>query len=257
MSGRERGRPKPIVGDRMSQMAGFGTEHSDHADPGTVDATAIPLVNGPAGRARLDSRRGGRWPGSMLCLAVLVGAGTLYWSRAHDEPGDRAAFPASACPASDWQTRVTLDQSRPELATTTLRSRNSIGPADAASCVDVSVACLQEGPYFEVRLASSAIGVREVGPLQIRNLKDELSVQLFRPTDGSETAVRIVDKPSVELIAYALANSLGFRVPITFTTGETAVAEFRSYHFLSAVRPVLFACNMRSLQDEKPEEVDD
>ena len=103
-----------------------------------------------------------------------------------------------------------------------------------------------------MRLASSAIGVREVGPLQIRNLKDELSAQLFRPTDGSETAVRVVDKSAVELIAYALANSLGFRVPITLTTGETAVAEFRSYHFLSAVRPVLFACNMRSLKEESP-----
>jgi len=243
----------------MTQMAVFETEHSDHADSGAIDASprATHLVDPPLRRARFDSRRSGRWPGSMLCLALLVGAGTLYWSRAHDEPVDRTALPASACPASDWQTRVTLDQSRPELATTTLRSRNSIGPLDAASCVDVSLACLQEGPYFEVRLASSAVGVREVGPLQIRNLKDELSAQLFRPTDGSETSVRVVDKSAVELIAYALANSLGFRVPITLTTGETAVAEFRSYHFLSAVRPVLFACNMRSLKDEKPEEIDD
>jgi len=238
-------------------MVVFGTEHSDLTDSGAADASgrATNPPDPPAVRDRLKSRRGGRWPASMLCLALLVGAGTLYWSKAHDEPVDR--FVASACPASDWQTRVTLDQSRPELATTTLRSRNSIGPGDAASCVDVSVACLQEGPYFEVRLASSAIGVREVGPLQIRSLKDELSAQLFRPTDGSETAVRIVDKSAVELIAYALANSLGFRVPITFTTGDSAVAEFRSYHFLSAVRPVLFACNMRSLQVEKPEEVDD
>jgi len=241
----------------MSQMAAFETEHADHTDSGAVDASghAPGLVDPPAARDRLESRPGGRWRGSMLCLALLVGAGTLYWSKAHDEPVAR--FAVSACPASDWQTRVTLDQSRPELATTTLRSRNSIGPVDAASCVDVSVACLQEGPYFEVRLASSAVGVREVGPLQIRSLKDELSAHLFRPTDGSETAVRIVDKSAVELIAYALANSLGFRVPITFTTGDTAVAEFRSYHFLSAVRPVLFACNMRSLQAEKPEEVDD
>jgi hypothetical protein len=242
----------------MSQMAVVETERADHVDSvGEASARAPERIDSSAGRGRFALRRGGRWPGSVLCLAVLVGAGTLYWSRAHDEPVDRTAFPASACPASDWQTRVTLDQSRPELATTTLRSRNSVGPADASSCVDVSVACLQGGPYFEVRLASSAIGVREVGPLQIRNLKDDLSAQLFRPTDGSESAVRIVDKSAVELIAYALANSLGFRVPITFATGDTAVAEFRSYHFLSAVRPVLFACNMRSLEVEKPEEVDD
>jgi len=238
-------------------MAVFETEHSDHAESGAANASGRPrdVVDPSTQRGRVNARRAGRWPGSMLCLALLAGAGTLHWSKAHDEPVD--AFAASACPASDWQTRVTLDQSRPELATTTLRSRNSIGPAEAASCVDVSVACLQQGPYFEVRLASSAIGVREVGPLQIRSLKDELSAQLFRPTDGSETAVRIVDKSAVELIAYALANSLRFRVPITFATGDTAVAEFRSYHFLSAVRPVLFACNMRSLESEKAEEIDD
>jgi hypothetical protein len=246
-------------------MAGLQTEHADHADPGALNPLDGAAHAAPAKAAarpgRLGNRAllgGRRRPGPMVCLAVLVGAGTLYWSKAHDEPaGSQAFFPASACAASDWQTQVTLDQSRPELATTTLRSRNSVGPAEAASCVDVSVACLQDGPYFEVRLASPALGVKEVGPLRIRSLTDELSAQLFRPTDGSETAVRIVDKSSVELIAFALANSLGFRIPITFATGETAVAEFRSYHFLSAVRPVLFACNMRSLQGEKPEEADD
>lgn len=232
-------------------MAAFETEHAAPAD-----ATLVASANAPAEPRRRGVRaRGRRWQVALLCLAALAGGVTVYWSRGHGEPVP--VFAASACPASDWQTRVTLDQSRPELATTTLRSRNSVGPAAAASCVDVSVACLAEGPYFEVRLASPAIGVREVGPLQIRSLKDELSVQLFRPIDGGETAVRIVDKSSVELIAYALANSLGFRVPITFTNGETAVAEFRSYHFSSAVRPVLFACNMRSLQGERPEEVDD
>ena len=244
-------------------MAGFETRHSDHAEAGALDASggaanAAAPVDAPAEPRYLRENSGWRRRrGVLLCLAVLLGAGTFYWTMAPDEPASSPLFPASACPASDWQTRVTLDQSRPELATTTLRSRNLVGPAAAASCVDVSVACLQEGPYFEVRLASPAIGVREVGPLQIRSLKDELSAQLFRPTDGSETAVRIVDKSAVELIAYALANSLAFRVPITFATGDTAVAEFRSYHFLSAVGPVLFACNMRSLHGEKPEEVDD
>lgn len=237
-------------------MAPFETGQVDHVDPGALPApggaAAEPPPRGVGEQSGWRRRRS-----VLLCAAVLLGAGAFYWTMTADEPPSSPLFPSSACPASDWQTRVTLDQSRPELATTTLRSRNVVGPAAAASCVDVSVACLQEGPYFEVRLASPAIGVREIGPLQIRSLKDELSAQLFRPTDGSDTAVRIADKPAVELIAYALANSLAFRVPITFATGETAVAEFRSYHFLSAVRPVLFACNMRSLQGEKPEEVDD
>jgi hypothetical protein len=237
------------------------TEQADRAEAGVQGAAAptlVPDLHAPDGPARPGERppaRERRSPVWWACLALLVAGGTVYWAKGPDVATSSLA--ASACAPSDWQTRVTLDQSRPELATTTLRSRNLVGPADAASCVDVSVACLQEGPYFEVRVASPGIGVREVGPLEIRSLSDELSAQLFRPTDGSDNAVRVVDKSAVELIAYALANSLGFRVPITFSNGDTAVAEFRSYHFASAVRPVLFACNMRSLQSEKPDEADD
>ena len=74
---------------------------------------------------------------------------------------------------------------------------------------------------------------------------------------GAQTAVRVAEKEAVELIAYAIANSLAFRIPITFADGEAAVAEFKSYHFSTAVRPVLFACNMRSLQTEPPSEGDE
>lgn len=137
---------------------------------------------------------------------------------------------------------------------TTLRSRNEVGPSGSRSCVEVRLACSPEGPYFEVRLSSPTLAMRQVGPLQIRNLHDELSAQVFQPKEGSESAVRIADKPAVELIAFALANSLAFRVPITFSTGDTAVADFKSYHFSSAVRPVLFACNMRTLQSEDDDE---
>jgi hypothetical protein len=138
----------------------------------------------------------------------------------------------------------------------TLRSRNEVGGSDLRSCAEVRLACRQEGPYFEVRLSSPALAMREVGPLQIRNLHDELSARVFQPNAGGEGAVRIVDKPAVELIAFALASSLAFSVPMTFSSGDKATAEFKSYHFSTAVRPVLFACNMRKLQTDDDDGAD-
>ena len=161
-----------------------------------------------------------------------------------------AAVPA--CAAADWHTELTLDRSRPELATTTLRSRNAVGPQGRASCAEVSFACRPDGPYFELRLSSPAPPMRQIGPIEVRNLNDDLAAQVFAPPAGAQTAVRVAEKEAVELIAYAIANSLAFRIPITFPGGERSVAEFKSYHFSTAVRPVLFACNMRSLQVEPP-----
>ena len=96
--------------------------------------------------------------------------------------------------------------------------------------------------------------MRQIGPIEVRNLNDDLAAQVFAPPTGAQAAVRVAEKAAVELIAYAIANSLAFRIPITFVDGEAAMAEFRSYHFSTAVRPVLFACNMRSLQVEPPSE---
>ncbi len=96
-----------------------------------------------------------------------------------------------------------------------------------------------------------------IGPIEVRNLNDDLAAQVFAPVDGAQSAVRVADKEAVELIAYAIANSLSFRIPLTFASGEAAVAEFKSYHFSTAVRPVLFACSMRSLQIEPPSQEDE
>jgi hypothetical protein len=208
-----------------------------------IDAPA--LIPDPEADRR--SARSGRflWRtiGVPLGLLVLAGLGLM------SSPGVRhgsAASPA-VCRASDWQTDLTVDGSRPELAMTTLRSKNTIGPP--GSCVDVRLACLRDGPYFEVRLASPGLRIRDVGPLQMRGLNEDLSARVFQ-SGGSEASVRIAGKEEVELIAFALANSLGFRVPITLSTGETGIADFRSYHFSTAVRPVLFACNMRMPQND-------
>ena len=182
---------------------------------------------------------------------VLVAAASSVYLR-----GSPSAA-APACMAADWRTELTLDRSRPELAITTLRSRNAVGPDGQAGCAEVSFACRSDGPYFELRLNASSLPMREIGPIEVRNLNDDLAAQVFGPPDGVQTAVRVTDKDAVELIAYAIANSLAFRIPITFTNGEAAVADFKSYHFSSAVRPVLFACNMRSLQVQPPSDDDE
>src|SRR5947208_13639269 len=98
--------------------------------------------------------------------------------------------------------------------------------------------------------------MRQIGPIEVRNLNDDLAAQVFAPPAGAQTAVRVAEKEAVELIAYAIANSLAFRIPITFADGEAAVAGVKSYHFSTAVRPVLFGCNKRCPQTVPPSTVD-
>ncbi len=238
----------PMAADRLGEAPALVPE----AEPAQAATDGVPPTAGTP-RAQASGRQ--TWATWLvpLGLAVLAGFGLM------SSPGLRhgqAATAVAACQSADWQTTVAVDGSRPEKAMTTLRSRNAVGPAGAGSCVEVRLACLPEGPYFEVRLASPAPAIREVGPLQIRNLNDELSAQVFQPPGSSDSAVRIADKPAVELIAFALANSMAFRVPITLSTGDFGIADFKSYHFSSAVRPVLFACSMRALQNEDAEDED-
>src|SRR5262245_20680308 len=151
-----------------------------------------------------------------IALVVTVAASSVYL-----RGSPNAAVPA--CAAADWRTELTVDRSRPELATTTLQSRNAVGPEGQAGCAEVSFACRPDGPYFELR--SPASPMRQIGPIEVRNLNDDLAAKVFAPTSGAQAAVRITDKEAVELLAYAVANSLAFRVPITFANGEAAVAE--------------------------------
>lgn len=223
-------------------------------EPAPIDPEAgseASLVPGAMGTPEAGRKAGFRvlaqtW---VVPLAlVLVATASAVFLRGTPSPA------APACAAADWRTDLTLDRSRPELAVTTLRSRNVVGPEGQAGCAEVSFGCRADGPYFEMRVNSPALPMRQVGPIEVRNLNDDLAAQVFAPHDGAQTAVRVTDKEAVELIAYAIANSLAFRIPITFVDGEAAMAEFRSYHFSTAVRPVLFACNMRSLQVEPPSE---
>ena len=212
------------------------------------EASLVPGATGATETVRKADFRGFAltWLGP-LGLVLLAAASSVYL---RGTPS--AAVPA--CAAADWRTELTLDRSRPELATTTLRSRNAVGPEGQAACAEVSFACRPDGPYFELRSNSPALPMRQIGPIEVRNLNDDLAAQVLAPPAGAQTAVRVAEKAAVELIAYAIANSLAFRIPITFADGEAAVAEFKSYHFSAAVRPVLFACNMRSLQIEPPSE---
>jgi hypothetical protein len=232
-----------------------GRSRAERREPARVtpevgnEASLVPGAPGAPGAGRKTDFRGFALTWLVPLALVLIATASSVYLRGSPS----AAVPA--CEAADWQTELTLDRSRPELAMTTLRSRNAIGPEGQAGCAEVSFACRPDGPYFELR--SPALAIRQIGPIEVRNLNDDLAAQVFAPPTGAQTAVRVADKEAVELIAYAVANSLAFRIPITFANGEAAVAEFKSYHFSSAVRPVLFACNMRSLQIEPPSDDDE
>jgi len=214
-------------------------------------ASLVPGATGGTEAARKTDVRGFALTWLVPLALVLLAAASSVYLRGNPS----AAVPA--CAAADWHTELTLDRSRPELAMTTLRSRNAVGPQGQADCAEVSFGCRPDGPYFELRSSSPTLPMRQIGPIEVRNLNDDLAAQVFAPPAGAETTVRVADKEAVELIAYAIANSLAFRIPIAFADGEAAVAEFKSYHFSTAVRPVLFACNMRSLQVEPPSDDDD
>ena len=234
--------------DNAGHSAADGTGSVPVEPEAGTEASLVPAAAEPA---RKPDFRGFALTWLVPLGLVLVAAASSVYLRGNPS----AAVPA--CAAADWRTELTLDRSRPERAMTTLRSRNAVGPEGRAGCAEVSFACLPDGPYFELRSHSPALAMRQIGPIEVRNLNDDLAAQVFAPVDGAQSAVRVADKEAVELIAYAIANSLSFRIPITFASGEAAVAEFKSYHFSTAVRPVLFACSMRSLQIEPPSEEDE
>src|SRR5436189_3087523 len=80
-----------------------------------------------------------------LGLVIVATASSVYL-----RGSPSAAVPA--CAAADWHTELTLDRSRPELATTTLRSRNAVGPQGRADCAEVSFGCRPDGPLFRAAL---------------------------------------------------------------------------------------------------------
>jgi hypothetical protein len=237
---------------RSDQPESAGRARVESHEPVPLEpeaGTEAPLVPGAPEAGGKTGLRGFALTWLIPLALVLITTASAVYLRGSPS----AAVPA--CATADWRTELTVDGSRPELASTTLQSRNAVGPGGLGACAEVSFACRPDGPYFELRSPTSPM--RQIGPIEVRNLNDELAAKVFGPTSGAQAAVRVTDKEAVELIAYAVANSLAFRIPITFANGEAAVAEFKSYHFSSAVRPVLFACNMRSLQIEPPSDDDE
>src|SRR5260370_34446181 len=112
------------------------------------EASLVPGVAG-AGETRPDIHSRG------FALTWLVPLGLVLVATASSvylRGSPSAAVPA--CAAADWRTELTLDRSRPELATTTLRSRNAVGPQGQAACAEMSFARRPDGPYFYLRLIS-------------------------------------------------------------------------------------------------------
>jgi hypothetical protein len=178
-----------------------------------------------------------RW---LVWICVLaIGGGALIYFR----PANQSAQ-GLACGTSGWRTDITLDHSRPELVSTTLRSQNAIGPQTEPRCVDISFACLKDGPYFELRLGSSGARIKEIGSLLVKLANDDVNVRVSGLISDDGNAIRVSEKIAVEVLASVL-NESSFAIPLTLADGENAVAQFYSFDLFPAIRPVLLTCKMR------------
>jgi curved DNA-binding protein CbpA len=185
-----------------------------------------------------------RWSTWILPLVVAIGA--LIYFRQGNQPAQNRA----TCGTSVWRTNITLDHSRPELASTTLHSRNAIGPQPEPRCVDISFACLNDGPYFELRLGSSGARIKETERLLVKVTGEDVNVSVSGLISAEGNAFRISEKTAVEVLASVL-NDTSFDIPLTLADGEHAVAQFDALDLFPAIRPVLITCKMRFFRSAK------
>jgi hypothetical protein len=174
----------------------------------------------------------------------------MSWCRS-----DESARTESACVTSSWRTRITFDNSRPELVSTTLRSRNHISSHDDSGCVDVAFACRQDGPYFEVRVEPAGPQIDEKGPIVFEGFGDELSASASGSRSDDGRSIRISDKVAVEVLASLLMGRDSFVVRLSLSNGGNGIAQFDSVDLQSAIRPVVLACRMRFFRSVR-EDVD-
>jgi hypothetical protein len=177
-----------------------------------------------------------------ICVLAIGGGALIYFRPANQSAQGLAQ--TETCGTSGWRTNITLDHSRPELVSTTLRSQNAIGPQTEPRCVDISFACLKEGPYFELRLGSSGARIKEIGSLLVKVANNDVNVRVSGLISDDGNAIRVSEKTVVEVLASVLSES-SFAIPLTLADGENAVAQFYSSDLFPAIRPVLLTCKMR------------
>jgi curved DNA-binding protein CbpA len=177
----------------------------------------------------------------LLLLIVLTGAIWLSF-RGLGESARTVSRSEAECVTGTWRTRITFDDVRPELVSTTLRSRNRISSRDKNGCVDIAFACRSDGPYFEVRVEPQGPQIGKKGSIVVEGFGDELnaSVSGWRSNDGR--SITISDKAIVEVLGSLLIDRGSFAVRLGLLDGGDAVAHFDSANLHSAIRPVMLAC---------------
>jgi hypothetical protein len=193
----------------------------------------------------LKPRQVNKWLAMILFLAVAAGVSVHF--RGLNESPESKVRTDSACGRNGWKTSVTLDNTRPELVSSSLRSENDVGSRSAPACVDIIFACRPDGPYFEVRVDSMNRRITGMGPIVVSRIGDDLSLKVSGPPSDDGKAIRVSQKAAVEVLASELMDGYGFAIAIRFADGDVAVAQFASFELYSALRPVLLACKMRFL----------
>jgi hypothetical protein len=180
-----------------------------------------------------------------LLLIVVTGA---IWLSFLGESARTVSRNQAECVTGTWRTRITFDDSRPELVSTTLRSRNRISSRGKNGCVDIAFACRSDGPYFEVRVEPQGPQIGKKGLIVVEGLGDELnaSVSGWRSNDGR--SITISDKAVVEVLGSLLIDRGSFAVRLGLLEGGDAVAHFDSANLHSAIRPVMLACGRSGQQ---------
>lgn len=187
-----------------------------------------------------------RW--LVVICGVMSFGGLLGYFRGVPWPTQTKVQPGLTCETSGWQTSITLDNTRPELVSTTLRAQNNVGPLSEHACVDAVFACLSDGPYFEVRIDSPSRSIREMGPITVDRAGNSLNLSVAGTLSGDGRAIRLNQKTAVEVLASELMDGYGFRIPLRYGDGSSAVAEFAPFDLFPAIRPLLLTCKMRFLR---------
>jgi len=178
----------------------------------------------------------------VLLLLIVVAGGTWLSFRGPGQSARTVSRSEAECVTGTWRTRITLDDSRPELVSTTLRSRNRISSRDKNGCVDIAFACRSDGPYFEVRVEPQGPQIGKKGLIVVEGFGDELnaSVPGWRSNDGR--SITISDKAVVEVLGSLLIDRGSFAVRLGLLDGGDAVAHFDSANAPAAIHPIMLAC---------------
>jgi hypothetical protein len=217
------------------------------ADGDFVDDPSVLLKSEDPNRfqaPRGKQRRIYRW--LVLICGVTILGGLLSYYRGW--PGQQEVQPRPTCGSSAWRTSVTLDNTRPDLVSTMLQAQNDVGRASEPTCVDAVFACRSDGPYFEVRVNSPSRSIREMGPIIVDRAGESLNLSVSGMPSDDGRAIRLNQKAVVEVVASELMDSYGFKIPLRFGDGDSAVAEFASFDLFPAIRPLLLTCKMRFLR---------